>query len=158
MRARYATKAYSSADLSSKTQTSSPEELIVLLCDKACSSLRRASMLPMTQVHDLELEDRLSTIEDFHSSTSKALQIVIALRGLLDMEQGGELSSQLFDTYTVIAGNIWSATKAKDCDALSKLVAALSEIRDAWREVANTNTGSSLAKSNAETIALQKTP
>ena len=84
VRASYATKAYSSVDMSSKTDNRRPEELIVLLFDKACSCLRRASMLPVETMHELELTERLALLEDFHKSTSKAMQIVVALREMLD--------------------------------------------------------------------------
>ena len=91
MRASYATKAYSTVDLATKTQNRRPEELIVLLFDKACSCLRRASMLPVATLGELELNERLALLEDFHKNTSKAMQIVVALREMLDMDAGGEV-------------------------------------------------------------------
>ena len=137
MRANYAAKAYSSVDMSSKTDNRRPEELIVLLFDKACSCLRRASMLPVETLNELELTERLGLIEDFHKSTSKAMQIVIALKEMLDMEAGGALSQQLAETYTVIYKNIWSATKSKNTAELGKLYEALAELRSGWESVAN---------------------
>ena len=141
MRASYAAKAYSSVDMSSKTDNRRPEELIVLLFDKACSCLRRASMLPVETMHELELDDRLALLEDFHKSTSKALQIVVALREMLDMEAGGEVSNQLADTYTLIASNIWEASRSKNTKDLAKLFEALAELRSGWEVVANGRSG-----------------
>ena len=141
MRASYAAKAYSSVDMSSKTDNRRPEELIVLLFDKACSCLRRASMLPVETMHELELDDRMALLEDFHKSTSKALQIVVALREMLDMEAGGEVSNQLADTYTLIASNIWEASRSKNTRDLAKLFEALAELRSGWEVVANGRSG-----------------
>ena len=137
MRASYAAKAYSSVDMSTKTDNRRPEELIVLLFDKACSCLRRASMLPVATMDELDLDERLKLIEDFHKSASKAMQIVIALKEMLDMDAGGELSQQLAETYTVIYKNIWSATKSKNTADLGKLYEALAELRSGWETVAN---------------------
>ena len=141
MRASYAAKAYSSVDMSSKTDNRRPEELIVLLFDKACSCLRRASMLPVETMHELELTERLALLEDFHKSTSKALQIVVALREMLDMEAGGEVGNQLADTYTLIASNIWEASRSKNTKDLAKLFEALAELRSGWEVVANGRSG-----------------
>ena len=141
MRASYAAKAYSSVDMSSKTDNRRPEELIVLLFDKACSCLRRASMLPVETMHELELDDRMALLEDFHKSTSKALQIVVALREMLDMEAGGEVGNQLADTYTLIASNIWEASRSKNTRDLAKLFEALAELRSGWEVVANGRSG-----------------
>ena len=137
MRTSYAAKTYSTVDLSSKTDNRRPEELIVLLFDKACSCLRRASMLPVTTLDDLDLDERLKLIEDFHKNTSKAMQIVIALKEMLDMDAGGELSQQLAQTYTVIYQNIWTATKSKNSEDLAKLYEALAELRSGWETVVN---------------------
>jgi flagellin-specific chaperone FliS len=135
VRANTVAKAYASVDISSKTLNRSPEELIALLLDKACECLKRASMLPIDSLEAEGLENRLGIIEEFHKSTSKALQIVVALNEMLDMETGGELSQQLSETYTIIARNIWEATRNKNRADLAKLYAALAELRVGWENV-----------------------
>ena len=137
MRASTVAGAYTAVDLSSKTVNRSPEELIALLLDKACECLRRASMLPIDNLEAEDLENRLGIIEEFHKSTSKALQIVVALNEMLDMETGGEMSQQLSETYTIIARNIWEATRNKNRANLAKLYAALAELRAGWETVVN---------------------
>ena len=82
MRAHGAAKAYLSADLSSKTLDQKPEELVVLLFYRACTSLKRASLLPMDRVEEIAVLERLPVIEEFHKCTTKAMQIVVALREL----------------------------------------------------------------------------
>ena len=137
MKASSVARAYSSADLSSKTDGRKPEELLILLLDKACSCLRRAAMLPMDTLEDASWEERLQITQDFHNNCSRAMQIVVALRELLDLEAGGELAAQLQETYTAIATTIWDASKAKNVGDLTKMLEALIELRSAWETVAS---------------------
>ena len=92
MRPNAAAKAYARTDTCSKTVDRSAGELVILLLDKACSCLRRACLLLKVE-GDLGWEDRSKNIEEFFKSTGRATQIVVALREMLDMESGGELSS-----------------------------------------------------------------
>ena len=137
MKASSVARAYSSADLSSKTDGRKPEELLILLLDKACYCLRRAAMLPMDTLEDASWEERLQITQDFHNNCSRAMQIVVALRELLDLEAGGELAAQLQETYTAIATTIWDASRAKNVGDLSKMLEALIELRSAWETVAS---------------------
>ena len=137
MKASSVARAYSSADLSSKTDGRKPEDLLILLLDKACSCLRRAAMLPMDTLEDASWEERLQITQDFHNNCSRAMQIVVALRELLDLEAGGELAAQLQETYTAIATTIWDASRAKNVGDLSKMLEALIELRSAWETVAS---------------------
>ena len=137
MKASSVARAYTAADMSSKTEGRPPAELIVLLLDKACACLRRSSMLPIDSIDGLPLEERLNLTEDFHKNTGKAMQIIVALRELLDMENGGELSFQLHDTYTAITNTIWNASKSKNIDDLGKMLSAITELRSAWETVAS---------------------
>ena len=94
-------------------------------------------MLPVETLGELELSERLELIEDFHKNTAKAMQIVIALREMLDMEAGGEVSQQLAETYTLIASNIWDASRSKNTADLAKLFEALAELRSGWETIVN---------------------
>jgi len=136
MKASSVARAYSSADLSSKTDGRKPEELLILLLDKACSCLRRSAMLPMDELENTSWEQRMQITQDFHNNCSRAMQIVVALRELLDLEAGGELAAQLQETYTAIATTIWDASKARDVGGLAKMLEALIELRSAWETVA----------------------
>ena len=137
MRASYAARAYSSVDLTERTESRRPEELVVLLFDKACACLRRASMLPVQKLDTLSIDERLPLIEDFHKQTGKALQIVVALREMLDTGADAQTSNLLADTYTAISQGIWAATKTKNTDDLAKLYTAMTELRAGWETIAN---------------------
>jgi flagellar protein FliS len=115
---------YSSIDVEAKAASESPTQLISLLFDKACVLLRQGS-------ESLNRED----FEAFDKSTTHALQIVIALRGVLDMEKGGEVAKSLYDTYTSIAASLFKTKSTKDADSLGKLYLAMSELREAWQQV-----------------------
>ena len=87
---------YSDIDVETKTESQSPAQLILMLFDKACVLLRQAN-------ENLTHEE----VEAFDKATTHAMQIIIALRGVLDMEQGGEVAQSLYDTYTSIAASLF---------------------------------------------------
>lgn len=115
---------YNTIDVEAKAASESPTQLIALLFDKACVLLRQGS-------EALNRDD----FEAFDKSTTHALQIVIALRGVLDMERGGEVAQSLYDTYTSIAASLFKTKSTKDAESLGKLYLAMSELREAWQQV-----------------------
>lgn len=115
---------YSTIDVETKTESQSPAQLVTMLFDKACVLLRQAN-------ENLAHEEG----EAFDKATTHALQIVIALRGVLDMEKGGEVAQSLYDTYTSIAASLFKAKSEKDSESIDKLYMALSELREAWQTV-----------------------
>ena len=115
---------YSDIDVETKTESQSPAQLILMLFDKACVLLRQAN-------ENLTHEEA----EAFDKATTHAMQIIIALRGVLDMEQGGEVAQSLYDTYTSIAASLFKAKNDKDGESILKLYTAMSELREAWQTV-----------------------
>ena len=125
MRARNAIRSYTNLDNQSKVEHEKPERLIALLYDKACTLVRQASSALDTD-----------NMEIFHEATTHATQIVLALRGILDTEKGGETALQLSETYGAIAGALFKTKRSKSKAELGKLYEALSELRAAWHEIA----------------------
>ena len=121
MRSTTALKAYSTQSISSKTEEKSAEELITLLFDKCCVHI--ASMKRVLQSGD---------ITEYVETTSKAVQIILSLRAVLDMEKGGEVARKLSESYTLIAGCLWHQISAKDQKEIQKLHDAVAEIRAGW--------------------------
>jgi flagellar protein FliS len=115
---------YSNIDVETKTESQSPAQLISMLFDKACVLLRQAN-------ENLAHSDG----EAFDKATTHAMQIVIALRGVLDMENGGDVAQSLYETYTSIAASLFKAKSDKDGESIEKLYLALSELREAWQTV-----------------------
>ena len=124
MRRGYAVQNYNSTDLRDRTSERSPEELTALLFDTACTSVKKGQ--------NALVEGELQM---FHDATGKAMQIVLGLREVLDMEQGGELAQRLADTYTSIAASLFKAKREKDDVSLGKIYEALAELRGAWKTV-----------------------
>ena len=117
---------YSSIDIETKTATYSPEQLISLLFDKCCLLIRQS-------VESLKTNNQ----DTFNDSTTHALQIILSLRGVLNMEEGGELAKSLYESYTAIAASLFKAKANEDIESLNTLYEALSELRDAWKIVSS---------------------
>ena len=129
-----ASKQYSSLSVSAQVEDSTPERLIFLLLEKSVISLRRAALILDTKSMSKgsDAQTRISKTEEYYSSTSKAIQIISALRGCLDLESGGDMARTLDDTYQLILKSTWQAVKTKDARALEKMALALSELQEAW--------------------------
>ena len=121
MAAQSALKAYRKVDISSEVERRTPEELISLLFEKASSRLLEASLALKQQ-----------EFQRFHDSSTHAMQIVLGLRGVLDLENGGDVAEQLFDTYSTIAQAIFKAKVSKNQVEIEKLYAAIGELKEAW--------------------------
>ncbi len=137
-------KSYEHIGVKDRVEESEPVALIVLLFEKLATLLRRTTMLPMANVEQLPLQEKLKTLEDFNLSISSALQILVALRELVDTEKGGSLALQLRNTYTSISRALWQASKDKNLVALEKLLTAVNEIKEAWVIVATEHVDSGL--------------
>ena len=121
MAARSALRAYNKVDLTSEVERRTPQELISLLFEKASSRLLESS-----------LALKQGELQRFHDSSTHAMQVVLGLRGVLDLEKGGAIAEQLFETYTTIAQAIFKAKVSKSEGEIEKLYAAINELKDAW--------------------------
>ena len=63
------------------------------------------------------------------------MQIVIGLRGVLDLDKGGDLAKQLYETYTSIAASLFKAVGNRDLVSIEKLYLAMSELKEGWQTV-----------------------
>jgi len=115
---------YSTVDVETNTTAQNPHHLITLLFEKGCVLLRQS----------IELLKREDT-EGFFNATSHAMQIVVGLRGILDMDNGGDLAAQLYETYTAIGASLAKARTEKDLASIEKLYTALSELREGWESI-----------------------
>ena len=121
---RAALSQYTNVDIETKTQIQDSHQLITLLFEKGCSLLRQSQ-------ESLKQED----FEGFSKTTDHAMQIVIGLRGVLDLDKGGDLAKQLYETYTSIAASLFKAIGNKDLAAIEKLYLAMSELKEGWLTV-----------------------
>ena len=115
---------YSKVDVETKTTAENPHHLISLLFETGCVLLRQST-------EHLKRDDT----DGFYNATSHAMQIVVGLRGILDIEKGGDLAAQLYETYTAIGLSLSKARNDKDLAAIEKLYTALNELRDGWEAI-----------------------
>ena len=128
---------YKNIDLRANTSEKSPSELIVMLYDSLCAHLRGALLiLENKELDHSDWEKRLGATERFHKSTAKAVELITALQQMLDFERGEPLASQLNNTYLLIRKGVWSASQEKSQIDMEKMLAACSELRTAWKSVA----------------------
>ena len=128
---------YKNIDLRANTSEKSPSELIVMLYDSLCANLRAALLiLENKELDHSDWEKRLETTERFHKSTAKAIELITALQQMLDFERGEPLASQLNNTYLLIRKGVWSASQEKSQIDMAKMLTACSELRTAWKSVA----------------------
>ena len=121
MNAHAALKSYLKNEVTACVENESPEKLILMLLQKGCVLLKQAKT---------HLDS--DSIEPFHEATTHCMQIVVALRGLLDFEGGGEVAIQLATTYDSINASIFKAKRERSGADLEKLYLALSELKEAW--------------------------
>ena len=128
---------YKNIDLTANTSEKSPSELIVMLYDSLCAHLRGALLiLENKELDHSDWEKRLGATERFHKSTAKAVELITALQQMLDFERGEPLASQLNNTYLLIRKGVWSASQEKSQIDMEKMLTACSELRTAWKSVA----------------------
>ncbi len=131
-----AAKAYEVQRRLSLVEEKKPEELVSLLLQKAYVSLLRGVMiLRNKEILDEKWEVRLRATEEFHMAVSKTLQILTALREVLDHDAGGDLAQHLEDTYSAIMASLWKYSKEKDEEQMSKILEALSVLKEAWEGI-----------------------
>ena len=131
---------YKAAQNTSSASESSPEELIILLLEKACSSVLRAKLIVSENKLDApDLDERLTATEEYFTAIAKALEIAMALRAVVDLEKGGALATQLLVTYDAIIRGLNEARKDKSVPAFEKIYEAFSEMKDAWLTVRSMN-------------------
>ena len=65
----------------------------------------------------------------------RASRILVALKGALDFEKGGELALNLNELYAYVLRRVIIVNAQNDLEALAEVHSLMSEIRDAWREL-----------------------
>jgi len=66
---------------------------------------------------------------------TKAIALVGELQDSLDMEQGGEISSNLFDLYDYIVRCLLQANLESDTEKLDEVKALITEVKEGWDSI-----------------------
>lgn len=108
--------------LEQSVSTQTPGELIVLLYDRALFHINMALR---------SIEQKKAG--EAHTAIRKAEDIVIYLRGILDVRY--KVSGTLYECYSVILKQLIAANIRKDKEALEDAAKAMRTLRDTWKQV-----------------------
>ncbi len=116
--------AYKKGSLKQEVSTADPHKLTLLLLQGALDRIAYAKGA-------IERKDFESKSENI----TKAVSILIYLRDTLDMEVGGEVSSNLLALYSYIIDRINEAHMSNLTSLLDESYSLLEPIRDAWVQI-----------------------
>jgi len=68
-------------------------------------------------------------------SISKTIAIIEELRGSLNMEAGGEISTNLHDLYEYMKQQLLQANLESNMEKLNEVTSLLEKLRSAWRQI-----------------------
>jgi flagellar protein FliS len=110
-----------------KVKTASQGQIIVMLYDEAIRQLDIANeLLPRGP----EAYDRVNT------AIQKSRDIITELMVSLDLEQGGDFAQRMFSLYSWFNQELLDANFRKDVQPISAVRDMMSEVRDAWAQIA----------------------
>ena len=101
-----------------------PEQLIVMLYDGARRFLGQAA---------IAMGD--GQVELAHRKLRSTEDILLHLREVLDMEQGGEIATRLESIYMFCQSYLLKARLDRDPAKIDRVSAMLGELRDAWATI-----------------------
>jgi flagellar secretion chaperone FliS len=106
--------------------SATPARLVVMLYDGAQRFLRQAATAM-----------RAGEVERAHNTLRRAELILAHLDGVLDHEQGGQLSERLHSIYQFCLVYLNRARMSQDADKLEQVGRLLAELRESWAEIAH---------------------
>jgi len=123
--------------LENMVMNANPVRLVIMLYDKAISSLETALELMDSPSEDFDLKERK------YQAIGKALEIINVLDASLDMEKGGEIAKNLREIYTALMDELTSQMFKEDPAKLERIINILKGLRESWEEVERINYGKS---------------
>lgn len=117
---------YATVEVETSVNSANPLELIVLLYDGAINNINGAEQSLLSE--NYATKGRL---------INRTLAILDGLRDALDFEQGGEIAQNLYDLYEYMKERLTLANLKNDLDIFDEVRNLLTELRNAWAELAN---------------------
>jgi flagellar protein FliS len=105
--------------------TATPGQLVVMLYDGCLRFLHQAAYAM-----------REGKVGESNTRLQRAEAIIDELRTTLDMEKGGVVASRLQGIYVFSSRHLIEARIARDPAMIDKVSELLSELRDAWAQIA----------------------
>lgn len=118
-----ALQAYHQADIS-RANFADPHQLILMLMDGALDRIAKAKGAMLQKQHS-----------EKGKHISHTITIVSGLSDCLDMDVGGDLSTNLADLYAYINRQLLQANLKNDSGLLDEVASLLREIRGAWAAI-----------------------
>jgi flagellar protein FliS len=107
------------------TQTASPGQLVLMLYDGAIRFLERS-------LAGFTLEDPAEFNSTISNNLIRAQAIINELNSSLNMEMGGEVSTNLRQLYTYFDRRLTESNVQKSQQGIKEVIARLTVLRDAW--------------------------
>ncbi len=108
--------------------TANPVRLVILLYDKAITSLKLAAEIMKKENPGPEEVDRK------YRALGRAGDILAVLDGTLNFEKGGEIARQLHEIYEGLLNDLLRVTAKDDPGTVRRMVKVLEDLRAAWAE------------------------
>ncbi len=119
-----ALKQYQSVDLRATVETASPHKMVSMLFDGALKALATAKGC-------CERTD----IEGRSASINKASDIIVGLKGCLDLEQGGEVAQSLDELYDYSLRQLYQANKENSAELVQEIIGLITEVSSGWNDM-----------------------
>lgn len=119
-----ALKQYKAVDLQATVQTASPHKLISMLLGGALEAFAKGK--GAAERNDIDSRAK---------HLNKAIEIIIALKGSLDMEKGGDISANLDSLYDYILVQTLTASRDNDPNKIQEMIGLLLEVKQGWDEM-----------------------
>ncbi|GAB2594930.1 flagellar export chaperone FliS [Nitrincola alkalisediminis] len=124
MNAPKALQQYKQVDIHSTVQTASPHKLISMLLTGALEAFAKAK----GAIERNEIDARAAHL-------NKGNDILIALRDNLNLEEGGEVASNLDKLYVYMLETSLQANRLNDAEKAQEIMNLLLEIKQGWDEM-----------------------
>ena len=108
--------------------TASPMELITMLYDECIASLEKAE-----EAFNLEGPERFQEISN---NILHAQDIITELSVSLNMEEGGKIAENLQRLYDFMVSHLCNANVKKNAQPIKEIRELMTELGDAWKQVA----------------------
>lgn len=110
--------------------TATPEKLMIMLFDGAIQFLQKAK----TAIENKELKERSTNIEG-------ARKIIRELMRTIDLENGNDVSKQLFRLYNKMATKLIKANVSKNSNLIDEVIEDMTNIRWGFQKAIEIQTG-----------------
>lgn len=116
-----ALKEYKSVDLRATVETASPHKLISMLLEGALTALAQAK----GAIERKQIQDRTDSL-------NKATDIIVGLKGSLDLEKGGEVAANLDELYNYMIRQVVKANRENSAETVQEVMDLILEVRQGW--------------------------